>query len=640
MKAKALTRQLMALLLSLCLLLSGISVAAGEEITASAEQETGRDRSVEEREGGDTDADSDADDIDIESNTEYENGEVHSDHIDKDMADVSSDAPGNEATASVEDGTLQVEAGDVEEGGISVGTVVEGEDSDIYVTVGDEPVDTEDAFDDQGEPVVEDVDVTVGDVTGDDYGISVSSYDYDEKADIDVTVSAGDVTVNGDNGATGIIVYDYESNVEISTGDVSVNGGTDEGVGVEVTVEGQSQVDIEVQGDVDAEGEGGMGIRVQGTETEGGSEDSQVNVVVTGTVSGTDAAIQVSEDMAKNTDVTAWAVEENEDGALAQVIDADGEVNEEASSLFERAIQYIVMVAEEFKNRLSVSTGHTVTVGKGDGEETYQTAAEGEEVTLQVKLDKNQELKGVYYNNDLGTKAEYTQDGDNFLVKMLREGAMLLGLDIGRKKPEPRPEPMPIEYDEDNDEHHSHSTRSRRTEFVYVPYPKNVSVHGVSAADDLTAQQTANKVSISLNGGYQYVDIKNKALMMNDGDLAQFDALSLEDRMLVMMAAMGLSDTTGEFRATMSDAARALAAAIDSRVAELSDGERTARMEEVNKSFPPRQITLNGAAYESVGIVLIIDTNGNQSYERYVFYDDNGVWKLHQIEEGKYIVVD
>ena len=595
MNAKTLTRQLMALLLSLCLLLSGVTVAAGEETLAAVEQETDYRNSVAEKEGedeqyggdddsgdrivnesvdfsdnslevisesngddsetdsnlGDIDEETGSDDIafgeedsdsfdtiiettfdegdeeahsdniegalyafsdfDEDADQDYtEEDDVNSDYFTKTLDNGSGDTQENEASASVEDGALQVTAGDVGEGGVSVSAVADGSDSDIRVVIGDEPIDTEDAFDDQGEPTVEDIDVTVGDVTGDDYGIGVSSYDYDDEADIDVTVSAGDVTVSGESGATGVAIYDYDADVDVSTGDVSVDGGEGESVGIDVTVEGESQVDIEVQGDVAADGESGAGIRIQGTEIEGGTEESQVSVVVTGTISGTDAAIQVSEDMAENTEVTAWAVEENEDGELAQVIDADGEVNEEASSLFERAIQYIVMVAEEFKNRLSVSTGHTVTVGKGDEAETYQTAAEGEEVMLQVTLGRNEVLRGVYYNEDEGTEAEYTQDGDNFFIKMLCEGAMLLGLDIGRKEPEPMPAPMPIEYDEDNDdddEHHSHSTRSSRTEFVYIPVAKNIQVHGVTAADNPTAQWVAHTVSAELNSGYGHNSI-------------------------------------------------------------------------------------------------------------------------------------
>lgn len=319
------------------------------------------------------------------------------------MADVGSDDPENEATASVEDGTLYVDTCSGQDDSVSVGTVVEGEDNEIYVTVGDEPVNTEDAFDAQDEPIVG-----------------------------NVVMSTGDVTVSGDNGAAGIIVYDYESDVETSTGDVSAIGGTGEGVGVDVTVEGEAQVD----------------------------------------------------------------------------------------------------------------------------------------------------------------------------------------------------------------EHHSHSTRSRHTEFVYIRVAENVPVHGVTAAEKPTAQWVAHTVITELNGGYQTVGIQNKAVVMNSGEFAEFDRLTLEDRMLVMMAAMGLNDTTGKLRADMSDTAKVLAETIDRRVAAMSDGERTARTEEVNTCFPPRWVTVNGATYEGVGIVLIINTNGNQFCERYVFYNDNGSWKLHQIEEGKYVIMD
>ena len=676
---KTMTGQLMALLLSLCLLPGGIAESTEGISTEPVKQTVLEDNTV----GGDSAdsepveevSDKDIEDVFIDdsaseedSGIEYDGEEVlsdsfeadgeeedfgdgeedPSDSIDEDEEEGSEEyieedvveVEDTDATATVEDDTLIVEAEDVEQGGVSVGTVADGEHSNIYVTIGDEHVDTEDAFDDYDEPIVDEVDVSVGDVTDEDYGIGVSAYDYDDEADIDVTVSAGDVRVSGEDDAIGIAVYDYNSDVDISTGsvtvdsgegeavgidviadgesqakievdgDVEANGGS-EAVGIDVTAEGESQIDITVQGDVEADGENGAGIRVQGAEAEGGTEEAPVSIVVTGTVSGTDTAIQVSEGMAENTQLTAWSVEENKDGELAQVIDDGGKVNEEASGLLERAIQYIVRIADEFKNRLSVSTGKTVTVG----EETYQTAAEDEEITLQVSLSRNEVLRGIYYNDDKGTEAEYTPEGDNFLIRMLRGGAMLLGLDIDWKEPEPEPRPVVID-EEDEKEHHSHRSSSNEKE------------------------HHSHRSSSKYRTEFVYVDILNKEVVMNSSEIAQFDALSLEDRMLVMMAAMGLSDTAGDFRANLSDAARVLAAEIDSRVAMMSDSERASRAEEVNVFFPPRLVTVNGVSYEGVGIVLVINTNGKKSYERYDYYNDNGVWKLHQIVRDKYAPVD
>ena len=692
---KMMTRQLLALLLSLCMLLGGVAASAEEEIEKELlkKKQGVPAAEVVEEVPGEIVVDAPAGNLAVGDPTYYpEGGEGYSEENEEE-----NEEEGAGATATVEDDTLIVEAEDVEEGGVSVGTVVDGEYSDIYATIGDEPLDTEDAFDDQGEPVVDEVDVSLGDVTGEDYGIDVSAYDYDDEADIDVTVIAGDVTANGEDDATGVEVYDYNADVDITTGNVTVGsdegkaagldvtaegesnvdievlgdvlagGGSDavgidvtsegenqvniavdgdvvivgeeEAVGIDVTADGGSKVKIVVDGDVATGGESGAGIRVQGIEPEGETEEAPVNVVVTGTISGTDAAIQVAENMAESTGVTAWAVEENEGGELAQVYDDQGEVNEEASGLLERAIQYIVRVAEEFKNRLSVSTGKTMTVG----DETYETAAEDEEGTVQVTLDSDEVLRGIYYNDDEGTEAEYTPDGGNFLIKMLRGGAMLLGLDIDKIEPAPRPQPISYDVGDDDSEHHHHSSSgsvTSRTEFVYEPVGTNVPVHSVIAADDQTVQRVAQSVSDALNGGYRYVDIQNKEVVMNGSEIARFDTLSLEDRMLVMMAAMGLTDTAGDFRSSMSDEARALAADIDTRVAAMTDSQRAARMDEVNVFFPPRLVTVNGVTYEGVGIVLIINANGNKSYERYTFYDANGVWKLHLIEEGKYVTVD
>lgn len=582
MEAKRLTKRLMALLLTVCLLLSGVSVMAEEEIRTVTEQGTAP--------GFNDDG---TDDWDYAEN--------------------------DAITVTHGNGKLIVDAGDVEEGGASVSVVVNGEDSDILVTVGEEPVDTEGALDDQGAPEVESVQLNLGDVSGDEYGIGVNSYDYDDEQDVAVVVRAGDVDVTGEDGATGVIVYDFGGDVDVSTGDVDVDGGDGEGVGLDIKVSDDSQVGVTVDGDVSADGEGGAGIRVE-TMDEANADDSRVDIVVTGTVSGSDAAIQVTEDMAKKVDITAWTVEENEDGRLAQVLDADGEVDDDASGPLEEVIKYIVKVAEDFVDRLIVSASGKVTVGEG---ETYQTALENEEVEIQVTLGKNEVLKGIYYNDDAKTAAEYTRDGENLLVKMLRGGAMLLGLDIGTKT-KPWPDPWIEPEDDDDDDDDDEQEHPSEPDYSDVDYP--------------TAQRHAHDVNEKRYGGYQYVDILEKERLMNESELAQFNTLSLEDRMLLMMTAMGLDNTGGAFRDSMTQEAKTLAEAIDARVATMSEAEQAARRAEIDAYFQPRQITMDGVTFESVGIVLVIDTNGNKTYESHIFFDDNGIWKLHHVEEGRFVV--
>ena len=65
----------------------------------------------------------------------------------------------------------------------------------------------------------------------------------------------------------------------------------------------------------------------------------------------------------------------------------------------------------------------------------------------------------------------------------------------------------------------------------------------------------------------------------------------------------------------------------------LSDTEKAG----IVKLFPPQTVTIDGQEYESIGIVLIVRHNGKEDHTRYTFFNDQDVWKLHQIEEGVYV---
>ena len=620
MKGKTLTKRLLALLVSLCLLLGGVTMAIGEETEPPVEQQN------EASSGWEKHSDNDK----SESSSHFEAGEKTS------------------VETNVENEKLTVEIGDVDKA-IKIGVSTEGSNSDIDVILGDDAADTREAFDDEGNPLVHDVVVNAGSivVNNEDHAIGISTYDDDDEKDIGLTVRTGYVNADSEGDTSGAKIHAYNGDVDVTADDVYVWSDEGDAVGIDVAVEGDSQVNVQVNGDVLAYGETGAAIKVQGTDAEDIGENTKVNIVVVGEegipnglIDGTDVAIQVTEEVANNTTVTAWEVVENEKGELAQLIGQDGTVIEgddakKATQAFEEAIQYIVKVAENFRDYLSVYTEHSVTVDEGEETVTYQTATEGEEVLLQIDLKPGEELRGIYYNDDRETEAEYIQDeNDNFFVKMLRGGAMLLGLDIGRIAPEPVEE----EEEDDDDDHHHHS--KPRTEFVYVPVEENEPVHGVTAAERPTAQDTAHTVNAELNGGYQYVDIQNKIQVMNDEELSQFNELSIEDRILVMMVAMGLENTDGDFRSTMSDSAKALSIVLDDRLTQMSEDERAQLIDALRVYFPPRLITIDGVQYEAVGIVLVIDNNGEKTCLRYDFYNDNGVWKLYQIEKGKYITVD
>ena len=68
--------------------------------------------------------------------------------------------------------------------------------------------------------------------------------------------------------------------------------------------------------------------------------------------------------------------------------------------------------------------------------------------------------------------------------------------------------------------------------------------------------------------------------------------------------------------------------------------DKQALLNTIAAEFPKGTVELDGVEYESFSIDLVIDRNGEKSYERYTFYNDNGTWKLFGIEKGEYEAVN
>ena len=96
-----------------------------------------------------------------------------------------------------------------------------------------------------------------------------------------------------DEGGAGIIVYDFMGQVEMNTGNVTVNGGEGESFGMDLVTEEGGQLSVTVEGDVSAEGDSGAGIRVRGAEKTREASQGEISILVDGTVSGPDAAIEL-----------------------------------------------------------------------------------------------------------------------------------------------------------------------------------------------------------------------------------------------------------------------------------------------------------------------------------------------------------
>lgn len=172
------------------------------------------------------------------------------------------------------------------------------------------------------------------------------------------------------------------------------------------------------------------------------ADSASVDALVTGTISGGDAAVALDgEDgiyTASNLDLTVWKIVPvdgvvaadavyNYDPITDEYLGATYTENEE----FEAGIKYIIKVEQP-------ETGATITATDANGQplETshyYDFAYEGEKVLLKVDLDEGYVLTGAY-NGD-GEKVPLEQDADgNWYVVVAKGGGVYLSVEVEKAK--------------------------------------------------------------------------------------------------------------------------------------------------------------------------------------------------------------
>ena len=304
----------------------------------------------------------------------------------------------------------------------------------------------------------------------------------------------GDITAEGTTSVSGVGVYattrsTYNEETKKSevkdkqggnaavtvVGDVTATGSaegksTDLVSGVDVFAMTNASAVVAITGDVTATGKNSAGIRAAA------QKDSKVDVLVDGTVTGGEGAIEIVKSSQTNevdtegkttegqkyeydpnaVNLMVWKATDNAEGRIVTVYDevtTDTEtkgsytdengntinyiddnfeavrtVDAEASAKLEQAIWYIVRVADAWKDNIAAKGTNTYAV---DGT-SYELAHQYEDVTLTLTIPKKKKLSAIYYND--GVKADFVKNEDGtYTVKMLRGGAMELGLKLKNK---------------------------------------------------------------------------------------------------------------------------------------------------------------------------------------------------------------
>ena len=187
--------------------------------------------------------------------------------------------------------------------------------------------------------------------------------------------------------------------------------------------EAEDTTRVEIVGDVTAE-EGGIVIDMP-------YEKSKLDVIVDGTVSGELASVLLDErTVTDGVTLTVWAIEENENGNLAEryhrYMDDKGEWQYEllgADEEFEQEIQYIIKVEQP-------ELGELWTDGTYDYE-GYNVAHQGDEVTLKVNLPFGYRVKNAFNGTETKVKLGRNSKGQYYLT-VPRGGGVMLSVTLER----------------------------------------------------------------------------------------------------------------------------------------------------------------------------------------------------------------
>ncbi len=150
-----------------------------------------------------------------------------------------------------------------------------------------------------------------------------------------------------------------------------------------------------------------------------------IDVVVAGTVHGDDGTIVISPDVdADELTLTLWQVDIPEDGDIIKEFNAgpDGEpASTEKTKEMEQNILYIIKVEEP--------TGASISLNGTSESHGWQTAKEGETVTMIISVEEGFKLIGAY--NGLGERIPLQIDKDgNYYVEVPRGGGVYLTAEL------------------------------------------------------------------------------------------------------------------------------------------------------------------------------------------------------------------
>jgi len=124
------------------------------------------------------------------------------------------------------------------------------------------------------------------------------------------------------------------------------------------------------------------------------------------------------------------------------------------------------------------------------------------------------------------------------------------------------------------------------------------------------------------------VIFENADKVLNEAEMAVFNALDIKERFLVLLMALGFEDQLNDALSGMSTKASSLAADIEKRLGDDSGKAKVA----INELFPVTTIDIDGQDYDSISIVLDVENDGRYQYTFFKAKKE-AIWQLYEIDK-------
>ena len=275
-----------------------------------------------------------------------------------------------------------------------------------------------------GGDVVVNAEVPDGAVTG----ISGTTAGDSTDAGNSVLVTANGVSVSSTDGGNVVGTFlcaGENSAVEIVIGEngITVIGG-DEATGIQIASLGGTHK-VNVAGNINSDD---IGIAINDfsetlmpDKTDVLKASAIIDILVEGTVTGENSSVQLgTAELAENTTLTVWKAELNEDN---RVVTAGEEASDEAAKELEANILYIIKLEQPDSSQGSVTLAGVVD------SHGFDTAKEGDIVTLKTMVQEGYQLVGAF--NGIDTKTSLMQDADgNYYLVVPKGGGVYLSVQL------------------------------------------------------------------------------------------------------------------------------------------------------------------------------------------------------------------